>query len=193
MIIKNKVAVLISGSGSNLQALIDASEQTNFPAKICLVISNKPEAYGLIRAKNHNIKTATISHKDYNSREEFDSEIHKMLLENNIDIVCLAGFMRVLSKEFVEKWIGRMINIHPSLLPKHKGAQAVKDAFEAGDKKTGCTVHYVVPEIDSGEIIIQSSVNIETDDNLDSLLKKIHTEEHIAYPKALQKLCEKLI
>ncbi len=189
---KKRVAVLISGSGSNLQALIDASISPIYPAEICLVISNKSEAYGLDRAKKHSIKTEVISHKDYISREEFDSEIHKILVANDIEIVCLAGFMRVLTSDFVEKWDGRMINIHPSLLPKHKGAHAAKDAFEAGDSKTGCTVHYVVPEIDSGKIITQRAVDITKDDDLESLLQKIHAQEHIAYPEALKKVCESL-
>lgn len=189
---KKRVAVLISGSGSNLQALIDASTTPDYPAEICLVVSNKIDAYGLERAKKHNIKSLTISHKEFDSRADFDKEIHKHLLNNNIEIICLAGFMRVLTSEFVNKWNGRMINIHPSLLPKHKGANAVNDALEAGDSKTGCTVHFVVPELDSGEIIIQKEVMISGDDDLKSLLDKIHKQEHIAYPKALKKLAESL-
>lgn len=189
---KRRVAVLISGSGSNLQALIDdcESDAGNHPAEICLVVSNKAEAYGLKRAENHNIKTKVISHKDFSTREEFDQEIHKVLLDNNIEIVCLAGFMRVLTKEFVEKWEGKMINIHPSLLPKHKGAHAVRDALVAGDKVTGCTVHYVVPEIDSGEIIIQREVGILAGDDESSLLERLHPQEHIAYKQALRKIAE---
>lgn len=183
---KKKVAVLISGSGSNLQALIDASKEEDYPAEIVLVISNKKEAFGLKRAENHDIPSVFINHKDYDSREDFDSEIHRHLIKHDIEIVCLAGFMRVLSAQFVNKWKGRMINIHPSLLPKHKGANAVRDALEAEEKETGCTVHFVVPEIDSGEIIIQRVVPIENHDDIDSLLEKIHVEEHIAYPEALR-------
>ncbi len=187
---KLRTAVLISGNGGNLQALINASKaDSNYPAEISLVISNKPEAYGLIRAQKAGIKTLVINHKDYKTREEFDNEIHKHLTQNKIDIVCLAGFMRILTADFVNRWVGRMINIHPSLLPEFKGAHAVRDALAAGAKTTGCTVHLVTPEIDSGKILIQRPVDISPKDTEETLSEKIHTQEHLAYPEALKKLC----
>lgn len=190
---KKRVAVLISGNGSNLQALIDACENDEYyPAKIALVISNKADAYGLHRAKEHKIPSVIIPHKNYDSREDFDSALNKELKKYEIDIVCLAGFMRVLSSNFVNDWEGRMINIHPSLLPKHKGSHAVLDALAAGDTVTGCTVHHVVPKIDSGEIIIQKEVVIDPEDTEETLLEKIHEQEHIAYPEALKQLSESL-
>jgi len=189
---KKKVAVLISGFGGNLQALIDACAVPGFPAEIAGVISNKAEAYGLTRAKNHNIPSFVVSHKDFKTRDEFDAELHKKLTGFGAEIVCLAGFMRLLTPEFVNKWQGRMINIHPSLLPAFKGGNAVEDALAAGAKKTGCSVHYVIPEMDSGEVITQREVEISAGDNLESLSQKIHTQEHIAYPAALKIVCGKL-
>lgn len=183
---KKNVAVLISGSGTNLQALLDAAKVADFPAKIALVISNKADAYGLIRAENAGIAAQVINHKDYESREAFDDAMQKILEQNKIDIVCLAGFMRLLSAPFVRTWQGRMLNIHPSLLPAFKGAHAVHDALAAGVKETGCTVHLVTEEIDSGPVILQARVPILPNDTEDSLLKRIHTEEHRIYPQALK-------
>lgn len=189
---KHKVAVLISGSGSNLQALIDACKAPDFPAEIVLVISNKETAYGLTRAANAGIPTHIVRHGDYATREEFDQEMHKILLEHNVEIVCLAGFMRLLSAGFVNTWTGRMLNIHPSLLPAFKGAHAARDALAAGTKETGCTVHLVTEEMDAGEIIAQAKVDILADDTEESLLNRIHPQEHILYPKALKMLVERM-
>jgi formyltetrahydrofolate-dependent phosphoribosylglycinamide formyltransferase len=189
---KKRVAVLISGYGGNLQALIDSCKNPEFGAEIVLVVSNKANAFGLQRAKNNNIEAVFIDNKNYKTREEFDNEIHKKLLEFKVEIVCLAGFMRLLSAEFVNKWQGRMINIHPSLLPDFKGANAVEDAFKAGVKKTGCTVHYVVPEMDAGEIILQREVEILPNDTIEKLYERIHVQEHIAYSQALKLVIEKL-
>lgn len=189
---KKKVAVLISGNGGNLQALIDACRNPAYPAEIKLVISNKRDVFGIKRAQNSMIPVEVIEHKIFSTREEFDAEIHKKLIEHNIEIVCLAGFMRILTKEFVEKWEGKMLNIHPSLLPSFKGANGVKDALEYGVKITGCTVHLVVPEIDSGKILVQRSIEISSNDNESSLATKIHQQEHIAYPEALKILCDNI-
>lgn len=184
---QRNIAVLISGSGSNLQAIIDACKTGKLGnTKICLVISNKADAYGLERAKKANIETKVISHKNYSDRQKFDEELHSSLIVAKADVVCLAGFMRLLTADFVNKWQGRMINIHPSLLPAFKGANAIKDAYEYGVKITGCTVHYVVPEMDSGPIICQKAVVIEPNDSQESLAQKIHQQEHIAYIEALQ-------
>lgn len=142
---KKRVAVLISGTGSNLQALIDATNNTNMGlgAQIVFVISNKPNVLGLERAKKANIQSIVLSHKDYKSREEFDGAMTAELAKQNIDIVCLAGFMRILSKDFVKHWKGKLINIHPSLLPKYKGLNVQKQALDAGEIESGCTVHFV--------------------------------------------------
>ncbi len=188
---KLKIAVLISGSGTNLQALIDLCKEENIPAEITLVISNKADAYGLVRAQNSNIKTEVISHKDYKNRAEFDQKIHQILLYNKIDFVCLAGFMRLLTKEFVDLWPEKIINIHPSLLPDFKGVDAIKQALDAKVKVTGCTVHFVTPIMDDGPIIIQESVTIEDKDTLDSLSEKVHKAEHRCYKQALKTIVSK--
>lgn len=188
-----KVAVLISGNGTNLQALIDGCNDGTIDARISLVISNKSDAYGLERARKAGIKTLHISNKDYNSRLEFDMAIDAALQENDIDFVCLAGFMRLLTKEFVEKWLGKMVNIHPSLLPDFKGATAQKDALEAGAKTTGCTVHYVVPEMDAGPVIAQIEIPITDDDTLASLAAKSLVQEHKCYKTAMSMIaCGKI-
>lgn len=183
---KTPVAVLISGSGSNLQALIDACAALEFPAEIKLVISNKADAYGLERAKKAGIATQVISHKDYDTREAFDAAMHEALVAANIELVCLAGFMRLLTSGFVQQWEGKMLNIHPSLLPKFKGAHAMRDALAAGVTKSGCTVHYVTAEMDAGEMIVQAEVDIVSGETEESLAQKIHVQEHRIYPEALR-------
>jgi phosphoribosylglycinamide formyltransferase-1 len=183
---KKKVVVMISGNGGNLQALIDASQIPTYPAEIVGVISNIPTAYGLQRARNAKIAAIAMNHKDYKSREEFDAAVHEKLVELGAEIVCLAGFMRMLSEGFVNKWAGKMLNIHPSLLPSFKGFHGVRDALLAGVKITGCTVHFVTPEMDAGKIITQRHVYIDGQDDEDSLSEKIHLQEHLAYPEALK-------
>lgn len=188
---KKRVAVLISGSGSNLQALIDAATAKDYPAEISLVLSNKADAYGLTRAKNANIPTLVISHKDYASREAFDDAIDAVLKDRKIEIVCLAGFMRVLTDGFVKRWSGKMINIHPSLLPKYKGLHTHQRAIDAGDTEAGCSVHWVVPEVDGGEIIAQARVPVLLTDTAESLASRVLEEEHKIYPAALKTLALK--
>ncbi|KAB0793732.1 hypothetical protein PPYR_13352 [Photinus pyralis] len=185
---KKRVGVLISGSGTNLQALIDSTRDPtkHSAAEIVLVISNKPTAYGLERAKKAGIPALVISHKDYNSREAYDTILHEKLVQANVDIICLAGFMRILSGEFTQKWTGRMINIHPSLLPLFKGANAWQQALNSGVRVTGCSVHFVEEDVDAGAIIVQETVPIKPDDTEESLLERIHTVEHKAYPLALE-------
>jgi phosphoribosylglycinamide formyltransferase-1 len=182
---KKRIAVLISGSGSNLQALMDAAAAPDYPAEIALVISNKPDAYGLTRAQNAGIPAVVIKHKDYDTREAFDDAMHAELVKHAVDIVCLAGFMRVLSSPFVRKWSGRMLNMHPSLLPDFKGAHAVRDALDAGAKETGCTVHLVTEDLDGGPSIAQARVPILEGDTEETLHARIHAEEHKLYPEAL--------
>jgi phosphoribosylglycinamide formyltransferase-1 len=185
---KRKVAVLISGNGSNLQALIDAASDPDYPAEIVLVLSNKADAFGLTRAENAHIPTEIISHKDFSSRETFDEAIHNSLANHNIEVVCLAGFMRILTAEFTSKWEGKMINIHPSLLPDFKGLDTHKRAIDAGRDEAGCTVHFVVPEMDAGSIILQAHVPIEANDTPESLAARVLTQEHVIYPQALAML-----
>jgi phosphoribosylglycinamide formyltransferase 1 len=183
-----KVAVLISGDGSNLQALMDAARESDYPAEIALVISNKAEAHGLTRAQHSAIPTLIISHTEYTSREAFDAALHAALLLHSIQLVCLAGFMRVLTDGFVSAWSRRLLNIHPSLLPKYKGLNTHARALEAGDKEHGATVHWVTPELDSGEIIAQEIIPILAEDDLESLTRRVYTLEHWLYPSALRKV-----
>jgi formyltetrahydrofolate-dependent phosphoribosylglycinamide formyltransferase len=185
---KKKIAVLISGTGSNLKAIIDASLNNEINADIALVISNNPDAFGINHAKDNNIPYAIINHKDFKDRRAFEIEIEKQLDQKDLDLICLAGFMRILTAEFTTKYHGKMINIHPSLLPEFKGANAIEDAFNAGATETGCTVHYVIPEIDSGDIIIQKAIAIDKNDDLALLKNKIHQIEHIAYIEAINKI-----
>ena len=187
---RKRTAVLISGGGTNLQALLDAAASPDFPAHIVLVMSNKADAYGLQRAKDAGVATCVLSHKDYASREAFDAAMHEVLVAQGIEIVCLAGFMRLLTPEFTAKWDGRMINIHPSLLPSFKGLHTHERALEAGVKFMGCTVHFVVPEMDAGPIIIQAAVPIHQDDDVDSLRARVLESEHVIYPQALRWLAE---
>uniref|UniRef100_A0A1B0FHK5 Trifunctional purine biosynthetic protein adenosine-3 n=2 Tax=Glossina morsitans morsitans TaxID=37546 RepID=A0A1B0FHK5_GLOMM len=184
---RKRVAVLISGSGTNLQALINASRDTSqcLHSDIVLVISNKADVMGLERAKTAGIPTVVISHKDFTSRDEFDAEMTKHLQKAKADFVCLAGFMRLLSEPFVKQWKGKLLNIHPSLLPKHPGMHVQKKAIDAGDKESGCTVHFVDEGVDTGPVVVQSSVPILPGDTEEFLTQRIHKAEHYAYPRAL--------
>jgi len=190
---KHRVAVLISGSGSNLQALIDACQTADYPAEIVLVISNKETAYGITRAVNAKIPAHIIRHVDFPTREKFDAAMDAVLQQYNVETICLAGFMRLLSAGFVQKWAGKMLNIHPSLLPNFKGAHAVRDALAAGAKESGCTVHLVSEEVDAGEIIAQSKVPVLSGDSEETLHQRIHEQEHILYPLALKKIIARLV
>lgn len=185
---KKRVGVLISGSGTNLQALIDHTQNrdNNSAAEITLVISNVAKVKGLDRAEKAGIKTKVISHKKFKSRAEFDAVVHDCLVEHDIELVCLAGFMRILTGEFTNKWTGRMLNIHPSLLPSFKGAHAHKMALEAGVRISGCSVHFVAEEVDGGAIICQESVPVYPGDTEELLSERVKTVEHVAYPAALE-------
>jgi len=187
---KLKLAVPISGRGSNLQALIDACALPDFPAEIVLVISNKADAQGLERANAANIPTLVIDHKAYTSRTAFDAEMTKAMKFAGTELICLAGFMRLLSDEFCSHWHNRMINIHPSLLPSFKGLDVQQAAIDAGARFSGCTVHYVRPEMDTGPIIVQAAVPINDDDNADTLAERILVQEHIIYPEAVRLIAE---
>jgi phosphoribosylglycinamide formyltransferase 1 len=184
------LGVLISGRGSNLQALIDACATPSFPARIALVISNAPDAYGLERARAAGIATKIISHKDYASREDFDESMTLALRNADIGLVCLAGFMRILSGAFVQAWRGKLINIHPSLLPSFKGLHTHERAIAAGCKLHGCTVHFVEPELDEGPILLQAAVAVLDDDTPETLSARVLEQEHKLYPQAVRLIAE---
>ena len=184
-----RTAVLISGRGSNLQALIDAAADPSFPAEIVLVISNVEGVYGLERARQAGIATAVISHQGL-SREAFDAKLDAALEAADVQLVCLAGFMRILSDGFARKWTGRLLNIHPSLLPSFRGVHVHEQALEAGVKFSGCTVHFVVPELDAGPIVEQAVVPVLANDTPDSLAARVLEQEHRIYPAALKLLAE---
>jgi phosphoribosylglycinamide formyltransferase-1 len=194
---KIRVAILISSRGSNMKKLIEACENPDFPAEIIVVGSNNSNALGLEYAKSKSINTFIIDNKNFtkfeNSREEFDKALHQEILKYDVEIICLAGFMRLLSEWFVDKWHNKIINIHPSLLPDFKGAQAVKDALNAQVKISGCTTHFVSHEMDAGPIIMQSKVAVDHDDNLETLSQKILIKEHEIYPLTLEKICNKIL
>ena len=180
-----KIAVLVSGSGSNLQALIDA----NLSGQIVGVISNKPEAYALQRAQTAGIATAVIEHKQYPNRESFDAVMHKQLLDWDVDLVILAGFMRILSAGFVQSWHGKMINIHPSLLPHYKGMHTHQRVLRTGDAYHGCTVHYVTAELDAGQALAQGVLRVAQHDDEHSLAERVHVLEHLIYPQVAEWIC----
>ncbi len=181
------IAVFASGNGSNLQALIDAEAKGDLAGgRILLVVCDKPAAFALERAGKAGIKTFVLEAKDFKSREDYDARIVRRLKEENIELVVLAGFMRILSAPFLEEYEGRVLNVHPALLPSFKGVHGIKDAFEYGVKVTGVTVHFVNNELDGGPVILQSCVRIEPDDTRETLEEKIHAEEHRLYPEAVR-------
>ncbi|KFB49222.1 AGAP009786-PA-like protein [Anopheles sinensis] len=192
---KKRIAVLISGSGSNLQALIDATRNTAFGIRgeIVLVVSNKDGVFGLERAAKAGIPSKVILHKNYATRELFDEAVSKALTDARIDLVCLAGFMRILSESFVKRWKGALINIHPALLPKHKGTHAQRQALAAGDLESGCTVHFVDEGVDTGAIILQHRVPILRNDTEEALTERIHRAEHRAYPEAVRLVANQIV
>ncbi len=182
-----KIAVLASGNGTNLQALIDAQAKGELAGgEINIVISDNPDAFALKRAEKAGIKTFVLKAAAGESREEYDKKIVKKLKEEMVELVVLAGFMRILSDHFVNSFRNKMMNIHPALLPSFKGAHGIKDAFDHGVKATGVTVHFVTSELDSGPIILQKSVSVEENDTLDTLEEKIHKVEHRLYPEAVR-------
>lgn len=185
-------AVLISGHGSNLQALIDAARHTDFPAVISLVISNRADAYGIVRATDAGIPVQVIDHAAYESRELFDEALDDALVAHDIQLVCLAGFMRILSDGFVQAWEGRMMNIHPSLLPAYKGLNTHARVLEAKEAQHGVTVHWVSNELDSGEIILQEAFATAPEDTVETLQTKVGDVEQRLYPEALRKVAEAL-
>ena len=185
-----KVAVLISGRGSNLQALIDAQAAPAWPAEIVLVISNVAGAQGLARAEKAAIPTTVIDHRDFDGREPFDAAMTAAIEDAGGAFVCLAGFMRILSDPFIDRWRDRLINIHPSLLPAYKGLHVHQRVIEQGERFSGCSVHFVRPEMDTGPIIIQARVPVLPGDDADTLAARVLEQEHIIYPRALGLVAE---
>ena len=182
---RRRTAILISGRGSNMAALLSAAASPGFPAEIALVFANRAEAAGLDTARRAGIEATALSHRDYPSREEFDRAVDAVLRARDIDLVCLAGFMRVVSPWLCERWLGRMISIHPALLPSFKGLDTHARALEAGVRIHGASVHFVVPELDAGPIIAQAAVPVLEDDTPDSLAARVLRQEHVIYPRAL--------
>lgn len=186
---RKRVAILISGRGSNMAALVKAAKAPEFPAEIVLVLSNKPEAAGLEFARSEGIPTAIIPSKGYGKdRAAFDAAMQAELVKSGAEIICLAGFMRLLTSEFCENWAGRMINIHPALLPSFKGLDTHARALAEGVKLHGCTTHFVTPGMDEGPIILQAAVPVLDDDTEETLGARVLAEEHRIYPETLRLL-----
>ena len=185
---KKNIIVLISGRGSNLKSIINATKDKNYPASISLVISDNKDALGLKTAQDNNINTLIVARDLFTDTHSFEKNLIEEITFYNPNLICLAGFMKILSNEFVDKFRGKIINIHPSLLPKYKGLNTHKKAINAGDEYAGCTVHYVTEQLDGGEIISQQKVTIEKSDNINTLSKKVLEAEHKIYPEAIKLL-----
>jgi phosphoribosylglycinamide formyltransferase 1 len=183
---KFKLAVLVSGRGSNLQAIIDSIEKNNLAAEISLILSNVPDAYALQRGKKHGLESIFLDPKSFSNRDDYEKQMIELLQTKSIDLVCLAGFMRILGKKFIEAFSGKIINIHPSLLPAFPGLNVQEKALEHGVKFSGCTVHFVNEEVDGGAIIAQAVVPILDEDDVQSLSSRILEQEHIIYPEAIR-------
>ena len=188
--VKTRVGVLISGRGSNLQALIDACADPGFPAAIALVVSNEAAAFGLSRARDAGIAVRVVGHRAFPDRPAFDEAVSAVLADAGVDLVCLAGFMRLLTEGFVRTWWDRLINIHPSLLPAFRGLHVHRRVLAYGARITGCTVHFVRPAMDDGPIIVQAAVPVLGDDDEDSLAARVLAEEHRIYPLAVRLIAE---
>ncbi|MBI2379940.1 MAG: phosphoribosylglycinamide formyltransferase [Gammaproteobacteria bacterium] len=184
------LVVLISGNGSNLQALLDAIADGRMQARIAAVISNRPDAFGLERAKAAGIATAVLDHKAYTDRDSYDAALAALIADYRPDLVILAGFMRILTPALIQRFAGRMLNIHPSLLPKYPGLHTHRRALEAGEAEHGCTIHTVTAELDGGPILAQASCPIETGDDEASLAAKVRVLEHRLYPEVIQGFAE---
>jgi phosphoribosylglycinamide formyltransferase-1 len=190
---RSRIVVLISGSGTNLQAIIDASKQDNYSGEIVAVVSNKADAYGLTRAQEADIATCALSHKDFSSREDYDQALIVEINKFQPDLIVLAGFMRILTPEFVQRFQGKLINIHPSLLPKYQGLHTHQRAIDAGDKEHGVSVHYVTEELDGGPVILQAKVPVFPEDCADDLAMRVHEQEHRVYPLVVNWCCQKRV
>lgn len=188
-----KTGILISGGGSNMEALVKASQKPNYPAEIVLVISNNPCAGGIGKAQKWGVPTEVIDHKNFKNRKSFEKIVDQTLQDFKVDLICNAGFMRLLTPYFVERWLGRQLNIHPSLLPKYKGLNTHQRALDAREKEHGCTVHFVGEGMDDGEIIGQTSVPVDKADTAEILAARVLKEEHKLYPQILEKIAQQLV
>ena len=184
------IVVLISGSGSNLQAIIDACSSGFIPGKISAVIANKADAYGLVRANEAGISTQLLSHKSYNSRDKYDAALIDAIDQHCPDLVVLAGFMRILTPAFVQHYHGRLLNIHPSLLPKYQGLNTHQRAIDHNDSEHGCSVHFVTEQLDGGPVILQAKVPVFSDDDAQTLAERVHEQEHRIYPLVVRWFCQ---
>jgi len=187
-----RLAILISGRGTNMERLLEAQAQDDYPARCVLVIANRAEAAGLETAKSYGVETIASPHAHFDDRESFERAMDGVLRESGVEIIALAGFMRVLTPWFVWRWAGRMINIHPSLLPKYPGLETHRRAIEAGDAEAGCSVHWVSEGVDEGGVIAQARVPIQRGDTPETLAARVLTEEHRLYPEALAKACAEI-
>ncbi len=186
-----RIVVLISGSGTNLQAIIDACKSVDYPGDVVGVIANKADAYGLTRAQLANIGNEALSHRDFESRELYDQALVKTIDNYQPDLIVLAGFMRILTPEFVQHYQGRLLNIHPSLLPKYQGLNTHQRAIDANDTEHGVSVHFVTEELDGGPVVLQAKVPVFDDDNAEDLAERVHEQEHRIYPLVVKWFCQK--
>ncbi len=189
-----RTAILISGRGSNMQAILDAARRKSYPAEPVLVLTNRPEAAGVTVANSYGVATAHVDHKPYGKdREAFERAMHAVLEQHQIEMVVLAGFMRILTPWFVRQWTRRMINIHPSLLPKYPGLHTHQRAIDAGDREAGCSVHWVTEGVDEGDVIAQARVAIDRGDTAETLAARILPEEHALYPVAVERAAVEIL
>lgn len=188
------LGIMISGRGSNMESILTAADSPDYPAKPVLVLSNRTDSLGLLKARERGIATMAIDHKPFGKdREAFERHLDATLKDAGVDIIALAGFMRILTPWFVDRWAGRLINIHPSLLPKYKGLHTHQRAIDAGDQQGGCSVHWVSAEVDAGSVIQQARVPIAPEDTADQLAAKVLVKEHALYPVALAKACQQIL
>ncbi len=190
---KIKLAIFISGTGSNMLAILNACKNADYPAEISLVLSNNPDALGIKTAQENNIPTEIVNHKDFSTREDFESEIIARLEKYEIDLIVLAGFMRILTPFFIEKFPDQIINIHPSLLPDYKGLNTHERAINDGKKEAGCSIHFVNADLDSGPVILQKRVPIISGDTPETLANRVLEQEHKAYPEAIKIIASSII
>ncbi len=184
--IKHPIGIFISGRGSNLNSIVKACKEEEFPAEIKVVFSNNENAVGLNIAKENDLKIITLDSSNFKNTEEYEERIIELLIPYDLKLICLAGYMKILSKKFIDCYPNKILNIHPSLLPKYKGLNTHRRVLENNETKTGCTVHYVNQEMDGGEIILQKEVNISAEDTESSIAKKVLKEEHIIYSEAIK-------
>jgi len=188
---KHPIGIFISGRGSNLESIIKASRDNNFPAKISIVFSDNPYAKGIKLAHENHIKAVSLDFSQFKDKDDFDNQILKLIKPYNLKLICLAGYMKILSKKFIDNFTGEIINIHPSLLPKYKGLNTHRRALENNETVSGCTVHYVNENLDDGDIVLQKEVVIDSSDTEDTLANKILQVEHLLYPEAIKLVLKK--